>query len=772
MIKIKTSQEIRKIWLNFFISKQHKLEPSASLVPDKDPTLLWINAGVSPLKKYFNNSVVPRHKRIVNIQKCLRANDIEIVGKTSRHHTFFEMLGNFSIGDYFKKEAIELAYEFLTSHEFLALDINKLYITYFEKDLETYNYWLQKGIDKNNLISLKENFWEIGEGPCGPCTEIFFDRGPKYDQRNSDLILNNIENNRFIEIWNIVFSQYNLEIKNNRKIYHELSNKNIDTGAGLERLACILQNKDNNFETDLFLPIIKKISILSNKIYHLDKNKEIFNIISDHIRALVFGIADGVTLANDGRGYVLKKILRRAFQKGIKLGFSKPFLFELVPTVVNIMEDFYPYLKSKIPIIQTIILSEEQKFLLTLCEGKNKFLEFTKTSKKLSDSDFFKLYDTYGLPPEIIIEYAKNDKVLVDTKGFEKILQKQKKISSNQGKMIFKNKNYQNNNYYNDFNIKSEFIGYECFSNLAKIIKIFEHGIVLDKTPFYAEMGGQVSDCGMINQSYIEKVVKLPHGQFLHYTKDNFELGQQVKTFIDLQKRHLISLNHTATHLLHAALKILFNPDIKQCGSFLNNKMLKFDFNYYKSFSLEDLIAIEQKINLWINESYPINIKTMSFKDAQDQQIQLLEQIEYNDIVRVVEIQDISTQLCGGTHAFNTLFLQKFAILSYNSIGSGIYRIEATTTDYNIEIGFDLKTKHLQIQEQQILNKIEKHYHYLSENCNIPKFQETKNSYKSIFLYKKYCEELQKFWLQIQKQIHQKDIIKMTKEAEKIIPST
>ncbi|MDV3160800.1 MAG: alanine--tRNA ligase-related protein, partial [Sweet potato little leaf phytoplasma] len=235
----------------------------------------------------------------------------------------------------------------------------------------------------------------------------------------------------------------------------------------------------------------------------------------------------------------------------------------------------------------------------------------------------------------------------------------------------FKNKNYQNNNYYNDFNIKSEFIGYECFSNLAKIIKIFEHGIVLDKTPFYAEMGGQVSDCGMINQSYIEKVVKLPHGQFLHYTKDNFELGQQVKTFIDLQKRHLISLNHTATHLLHAALKILFNPDIKQCGSFLNNKMLKFDFNYYKSFSLEDLIAIEQKINLWINESYPINIKTMSFKDAQDQQIQLLEQIEYNDIVRVVEIQDISTQLCGGTHAFNTLFLQKFAILSYNSIGSG-----------------------------------------------------------------------------------------------------
>ncbi|WP_320411903.1 alanine--tRNA ligase-related protein [Candidatus Phytoplasma fabacearum] len=312
---------------------------------------------------------------------------------------------------------------------------------------------------------------------------------------------------------------------------------------------------------------------------------------------------------------------------------------------------------------------------------------------------------------------------------------------------------------------------YSYFSTSAKVIKVFNNGIVLDKTPFYAEMGGQVSDFGMINQSYIEKVIKLPRGQFLHYTQDCFELGQQVQTCIDLQKRHLISLNHTATHLLHSALKILFNSDIKQCGSFLNHKILKFDFNYYKSLSVEDLITIENKINLWINKKYPINVKIMNLEEAQDQKIQLLDQVEYNDIVRVIEINDISTQLCGGTHAFNTLFLEKFAILSYASIGSGIYRIEATTTNYNIIMGFDSKTKHLRIQEEKILHKIEQFYHDLDNKINIPQFKETKDSYKSIFVYKEYYEELQKLWLQMQKQINQKAIIQMMKEAEKIIPS-
>ncbi|WP_420887969.1 DHHA1 domain-containing protein [Candidatus Phytoplasma bonamiae] len=293
----------------------------------------------------------------------------------------------------------------------------------------------------------------------------------------------------------------------------------------------------------------------------------------------------------------------------------------------------------------------------------------------------------------------------------------------------------------------------------------------MDKTPFYAEMGGQISDSGMINQSYIEKVIKLPHGQFLHYTQDFFELGQQVQTYIDLQKRHLITLNHTATHLLHAALKILFNPDIKQCGSFLNHKILKFDFNYYKSLSLDNLITIENKINSWINKKYPINVKIMNLEEAQDQKIQLLDQIEYNDIVRVIEINDISIQLCGGTHAFNTLFLEKFAILSYTSIGSGIYRIEATTTNYNIIMGFDSKTKHLRLQEEKILNKIEQFYYDLDNKINIPQFKETKDSYKSICVYKEYCEELQKLWLQIQKKNNQKAIMQMMKEADKIIPS-
>ncbi|MGM1458905.1 MAG: alanine--tRNA ligase-related protein [Columbia Basin potato purple top phytoplasma] len=364
-MKKMTANQIRKMWLDFFITKGHKLKDSFSLIPDSsDSSLLWVNAGVVPLKKYFDGSEKVCFSKIVSIQKCLRTNDIDNVGKTAIHHTFFEMLGNFSIGDYFKKETIDLVYELLISEKWFNLPQDRLYITYFYKDQATYNFWLKKGIHPEHLISLNTNFWEIGEGPCGPCTEIFFDRGIEYDDRGLKLIKEDISNDRFIEIWNVVFSQYNSELDKDRENYIELPNKNIDTGSGLERLACIFQNTKTNFETDLFLPIIQKISHLS-KIEYFEK-KEIFRIIADHIRTLVFGIADGVVLANEGRGYILKKILRRSFIKGQTLGFKKPFLFKLVSVVIDIMKEFYPYLGTKRQIIENIIQVEEEKFLFSL----------------------------------------------------------------------------------------------------------------------------------------------------------------------------------------------------------------------------------------------------------------------------------------------------------------------------------------------------------------------------------------------------------------------
>ena len=404
-MKYLTGNEIRNIWINFFKDKRHAVEEGASLIPNNDPTLLWMNSGVAALKKYFDGRVVPKNPRIVNVQKCIRTNDIDNVGNTARHHTFFEMMGNFSIGDYFRDEAIEYGYELLTSDKYFGFPIEKLYFTYYPTDLDTKERWLKLGVEEEHLIPSEGNFWEIGSGPCGPCTEIFFDRGPEFGDFTTESIKKDIENDRYVELWNIVLSQYNAIEGLSREEYPELPSKNIDTGAGLERFASVIQNAKTNFETDLFMPIINKISEISGITYNGQKS---FKVIADHIRTVTMAISDGAMLSNEGRGYVLRRLLRRAVKYGKQLKIDKPFLVLLVDEVIKILKPFYPYIENKVEIVKKIVDTEENKFLETLLSGEKKLNDIIESSnnKTISGLDAFILYDTYGFPLELTSEYA------------------------------------------------------------------------------------------------------------------------------------------------------------------------------------------------------------------------------------------------------------------------------------------------------------------------------------------------------------------------------
>ncbi|QTX02667.1 alanyl-tRNA synthetase [Candidatus Phytoplasma luffae] len=770
--------EIKQKWLDFFLNKGHHLEKSVSLIPDSsDPSLLWVNAGVIPLKKYLDGSKKALFTKIVNIQKCLRTNDIENVGTSMIHHTFFEMLGNFSIGDYFKKESIDLAYEFLFSDKWLNLSKNNLYITYFYQDKETYNLWLKKGIDPKRLIPLKTNFWEIGEGPCGPCTEIFFDRGSKYDERDIQLIIEDIPNNRFIEVWNIVFSEYNSVSGIKRENYKELPIKNIDTGAGLERLACIFQNTETTFETDLFLPIIEKITLLSGLSYY--ERKENFRIIADHIKTLVFGIGDGVSFSNIGRGYVLKKILRRAFLKGKKINLKKPFLFKLVSVVIDIMEKSYPYLRTKQNIIENMIQLEEEKFLFNLNKVKKLFIKFV-SNNVLSGINFFKLYDTYGLPKDLIIEYAHQNNILIDDRNEEKFdifLEKQKQLSRERSN-INSDMNKQNNLFL-EFKEKSDFIGYEIFENKTQVLKIFPEGIVLKQTPFLPLMGGQNSDSGKINDLEVDQVIKLPNNQFLHKFKKPFKKffleGKEVIASIDISKRKKSSLNHTAVHLLHDALKLLLDNNFQSRSSALDFESLRLDFTYSRHFTFQDLMRVENKVNEWINQKHPVIIQHKTLAEAINQKIPLLSNKIYPEIVRVVRIGDFSIQLCGGTHAKNTSELKRFFILNYKVIGSGVYRIEASSGD-NIFHLLKEKINPLLLEEKRLLTKLKEAEEEINDNVFLSKQKkiispEIKyNSYQDIQNYKNHLEFLQKYLNDLKQYIIVKQNKYILSKADSFIP--
>lgn len=696
------ASEIRSKWLTFFESKGHKIEPSAPLVPHNDPSLLWINAGMAPLKPYFDGRVVPDNPRIANSQKCIRTNDIENVGKTRRHHTFFEMLGNFSIGDYFKEEAITWAWEFLTGKEWIGFDPNRLSVTVYPEDTEAFEFWNKKiGIPEERIYKLEENFWDIGEGPCGPCTEIFYDRGEKYGDLNDPECWPGGENERFLEVWNLVFSQFN---HNKDGSYTPLPNKNIDTGAGLERFASILQDVDSNFDTDLFQPIIQKTCELAGVKYKENAEQDVaLKVIADHIRTVVFSVGDGVLPSNEGRGYVIRRLLRRAVRYGkVVLGMDKPFLYLLTPVVGEIMGVYYPEVVEKREFIEKVIRTEEERFHETLSDGLAILAELAEKARKegltvISGPDAFKLYDTYGFPFDLTEDYAAEQGLTVDREGFDRAMQEQRD-RARAARQESDSMKVQGGPLA-DFTVKSEFVGYTELVTSAKVIAVVHEQqfvdlvgtgetcqVILDRTPFYAESGGQVSDHGYITAGNtvlkVESISKAPHGQHVHTVVVEAGVlrnGETVQATVTQDVREDIIKNHTATHLLHKALKEVLGDHVNQAGSLVAPERLRFDFSHFGSISAEELQEIEQRVNAQIWNSLEVDISLKPIAEAKAMGAMALFGEKYGDIVRVVRIGGYSLELCGGCHVTNTSQIGLFKITGESGIGSGIRRIEATT---------------------------------------------------------------------------------------------
>ncbi|MBP2620172.1 alanine--tRNA ligase [Streptococcus panodentis] len=703
-MKQMSSAQIRQMWLDFWASKGHAVEPSVSLVPVNDPTLLWINSGVATLKKYFDGTIIPENPRITNAQKAIRTNDIENVGKTARHHTMFEMLGNFSIGDYFRDEAIEWAYELLTSPDWFDFPKDKLYMTYYPDDKDSYNRWIAVGVEPSHLIPIEDNFWEIGAGPSGPDTEIFFDRGESFDPENIGvrLLAEDIENDRYIEIWNIVLSQFNADPALPRSEYKELPHKNIDTGAGLERLVAVIQGAKTNFETDLFMPIIREVEKLSGKVYDQDGDNMSFKVIADHIRSLSFAIGDGALPGNEGRGYVLRRLLRRASMHGQKLGINEPFLYKLVPTVGRIMESYYPEVVEKEAFIEKIIKSEEESFARTLHSGQH-FAQGivddlkAKGQSVIAGQDVFKLYDTYGFPLELTEEIAEEAGMTVDRDGFEAAMKEQQERARASvvkgGSMGMQNETLQAITVQSVFNYEKEELEAELVAIVANdaTVESVEAGsaaLIFAQTPFYAEMGGQVADHGQIFDqagslvATVTDVQKAPNGQALHTVEvlAPLALGQSYKLEIDRSRRHRVMKNHTATHLLHAALHNVLGKHATQAGSLNEVDFLRFDFTHFQAVTAEELRAIEQQVNEKIWEAIAIETVETDIDTAKEMGAMALFGEKYGKEVRVVTIGDYSVELCGGTHVGNTSEIGIFKIVKEEGIGSGTRRILAVTS--------------------------------------------------------------------------------------------
>ncbi len=695
-MKRMSSLEIRKMWLDFFQSKGHKIVESSSLIPNGDDSLLWVNAGVTPLKKYFDGTVVPDNRRLTNIQKCIRTNDIENVGVTRRHHTFFEMMGNFSIGDYFKDEAISYAFELLTSKSYFAIPIEKLYFTVYPDDIETYQKWVSLGVPKSHIVKLADNFWEIGEGPCGPDSEIFFDRGEKYDYDSKafEHFQKGEDNERYVEIWNNVFSQFNSKEGVKREDYKELPSKNIDTGAGLERWACIFQDADSNFDTDLFLPIIKQIEELSDTLYD---GSMPYKVMADHIRALTFALADGASFDNVGRGYILRRLLRRSVRYGRKLGLTGTFMYKLVNSVVLNMKEVYPYLLEKQEMVEKLIKEEEELFLKTLDNGLKKLAEFMDESldNTISGSDAFKLYDTYGFPFELTLEYLLEKGYTTSKEEFDKCMEKQKNLSKSNQKQqeSMQNQNELLLNYHDE----STFV-YEVYELKGKVIGLIKNDkfcdsitkegmVILDKTCFYAEAGGEISDTGMIIGSDFKArvldVFKAPNGQNILKVKllsGKITVNSEVQELVDKERRLKIEANHSAVHLLQLALQKLISKEIHQAGSFVADNYLRFDFNYRGKISDDLLIKVEEFVNSYIEKKITRKTVEKKYSEVDKNEVMALFTSKYKDKVRVVVIGE-SQELCGGCHVKNTSDIKRFAITSIENKGSNTYRITAVTRD-------------------------------------------------------------------------------------------
>ena len=703
MMKQYGVNELRKMFLEFFESKQHLAAKSYSLVPHNDKSLLLINSGMAPLKPYFTGQEIPPNTRMTTCQKCIRTGDIENVGKTARHGTFFEMLGNFSFGDYFKHEAIEWSWEFLT--EVVGIDASRLYPSVYQEDDEAFEIWNKEmGIAPERIFKMgkDDNFWEHGSGPCGPCSEIYYDRGERYGCGSPDCTVG-CECDRYMEVWNNVFTQFDNDGKGN---YTELEQKNIDTGMGLERLAVVVQDVDSIFDVDTVKRLREEVCSLANVNYKDDEQTDIsIRVITDHVRSVSFMISDGIMPSNEGRGYVLRRLLRRACRHGRLLNIQGDFLVKLVGTVIEGSRDGYPELEEKKEFIFNVIAKEEEQFNKTIDQGLSILAEMQETMKvnqvtELAGADAFKLYDTYGFPIDLTVEILEEVGCTVDQVGFKEAMEIQRKTAREARGVT----NYMGADvtvYESiDPSVTSEFVGYEQLivtSNISVLTSATEvvdcliegeNGTVfVDKTPFYATSGGQAADTGFIQTAEgifkVEDTVKLLGGKIGHVgtvVSGMIRVKTEATLKVDAEKRALSGRNHSATHLLQKALRIVLGNHVEQAGSNVNDERLRFDFTHFSAMTSEELQKVEAIVNEQIQASLPIDVQLMPIDEARKTGAAALFGEKYGDIVRVVSMGEFSKELCGGTHVSNTSTITAFKIVSEAGVAAGVRRIEALTS--------------------------------------------------------------------------------------------
>ena len=691
--------ELREMFLSFFESKGHLRLPSFSLVPQNDKSILLINAGMTPMKPWFKGEEEPPRRRVCTCQKCIRTGDIENVGKTARHGTYFEMLGNFSFGDYFKHEAIAWSWEFLT--EVVGLEPDRLYPSIYLDDDEAFDIWNKEvGIPAERIFRFgkEDNFWEHGSGPCGPCSEIYYDRGPEYGCGKPGCTVG-CDCDRYIEIWNNVFSQFD---NDGHGHYTELKQKNIDTGMGLERLACVCQNVDSLFDVDTVMNITHKVSQLTGAHYGETEKRDVsLRVITDHIRSATFMICDGILPSNEGRGYVLRRLLRRAARHGKLLGVNDPFLYQVVDTVIHENEGQYPDLREKQTYITKVIRTEEENFGRTIDGGMKIFSDLLaehkqKPEKIFSGADAFRLYDTFGFPIDLTMEMAADEGLSVDENAFQKLMKEQKE-RAREARKALGDLGWAGVEFGKDVPA-TEFVGYDHSKCDAKIVAIVadeelreevaagaEAVVVLDQSPFYAEMGGQVADHGTITADgvvfTVTDVQKNKGGKFMHYgrlAQGVLHVGDTVHAAIDMERRKAIQRAHSTTHLLDAALKKVLGDHVHQAGSLVEPDRLRFDFTHYEAISPEELRQVEELVNDAVLEGYPVVTEVLPIEEAKKKGAVAMFGEKYGETVRVVEMSDFSVEFCGGTHVDNTAKAGPFRIKSESSVASGVRRIEAT----------------------------------------------------------------------------------------------
>ena len=699
--------ELREKYLSFFESKGHLRLDSFPLVPKNDPSLLLINSGMAPMKKWFLAQEEPPRHRVTTCQKCIRTPDIERVGITARHGTFFEMLGNFSFQDYFKEEVIPWAWEFLTSDEWMAIPKDRLHISVYEEDDEAYDIWTKKvGIAPDHMVRLgkEDNFWEHGSGPCGPCSEIYFDRGPEYGCGKPTCGVG-CDCDRYMEIWNLVFSQFDADGKGH---YERLARPNIDTGMGLERLACVMQGVGNLFEVDTVQSVLHHVEHIANKTYGEDDKTDIsIRVITDHIRSCTFMVSDGILPSNEGRGYVLRRLLRRAARHGRMLGITRPFLVELVETVIQSSESAYPELREHDAYIKKVIGTEEANFARTIDAGMNILNNMIDGLEKahqhlLSGLDVFKLNDTFGFPLDLTKEIAAEQGIEIDEEGFHAEMTKQKERA--RAERLKKNISGWSEDLFGALDAEpTVFTGYETLNDTGVVVALSDEEnltdaiatdeeakdgvlVVLDKTPFYAEMGGQAADHGMLNSAdcslRVLDVKKTPKGYYVHtcvLESGIVKVGDHLTAQVDKEYRMAIARNHTATHLLQAALREVLGDHVHQAGSYQDAEITHFDFTHFSAVTPEELARVQKIVNDKIYESMNVTVREMPIEEAKKLGAMALFGEKYGKVVRVVDIEGWSTEFCGGTHVKNTAQIGGFKIVSEASVAAGIRRIEAVT---------------------------------------------------------------------------------------------